>query len=141
MIAKANDQVKVHYKGTLKNGDVFDSSEGKDPLAFKLGAGQIIPGLEKGIIGMKLDEAKTINVPVDEAYGQPNPDLIHEVDKTKLPPDIEPKVGMQLVSQAQDGRSIPLVVTEVKESTIMIDSNHPLAGNDLTFEVTLVGIN
>ena len=141
MIAKANDKVKVHYKGTLSNGEVFDSSEGREPLEFTLGTGQIIPGFEKGIIGMQVDESKTINIPAAEAYGEPREELKQEVQKAQLPPEIQPEVGLQLISRAPDGREIPLVVTEVKEDSIIVDSNHPLAGKDLTFEITLLSIN
>lgn len=141
MTAKANDKVKVHYKGTLSDGEVFDSSEGKDPLEFTLGAGQVIPGLEKGIIGMEAEESKTISVPAAEAYGERKEELIQQVPKAQLPPEINPEVGLQLVSQTPDGQKIPLVVTEVQEDNIVVDANHPLADKDLTFEVTLVGIN
>lgn len=141
MIAKVNDKVKVHYKGTLSNGEVFDSSEGRDPLEFTLGAGKIIPGFENGIIGMQVEESKTINIPAAEAYGEPKEELKQEVRKAQLPSEIKPEVGLQLMSKAPDGREIPLVVTEVKEDSIVVDSNHPLAGKDLTFEVTLLSIN
>ncbi len=141
MTAKANDKVKVHYKGMLENGDVFDSSEGKDPLEFTLGKGQVIPGFDKGVEGMKLNESKTINIPSTEAYGEVRQELIHEVPKSQLPEKIKPEVGLQLVSKTPDGKQIPLVVTEVKEDSIIVDANHPLAGRDLTFEVTLVEIS
>lgn len=141
MIAKENDKVKVHYKGTLSNGQVFDSSEGRDPLEFTLGAGQMIPGFENGIMGMQVEESKTINIPAAEAYGEPKEELKQEVQKAQLPPQIKPEVGLQLMSRTPDGREIPLVVTEVKDDSIIVDSNHPLAGKDLTFEVTLVSIN
>ena len=141
MVAKVKDKVKVHYKGTLSNGQVFDSSEGRDPLEFTLGSGQIIPGFENGILGMQVEESKTINIPAAEAYGEPKEELKQEVQKAQLPPEIKPEVGLQLMSKAPDGREIPLVVTEVKKDSIIIDSNHPLAGKDLTFEVTLVSIN
>lgn len=141
MKAKANDTVKVHYKGTLTDGVMFDSSEGRDPLEFTIGSGQIIPGFENGVIGMQVEESKTINIPAAEAYGQPKEELIQEVLKSQLPPEINPEVGLQLMSQAPNGQQTPLVVTEVKEDSIMIDANHPLAGKDLTFELTLVSIN
>jgi FKBP-type peptidyl-prolyl cis-trans isomerase SlpA len=140
MAAKANDKVKVHYKGTLKNGDVFDSSEGKDPLEFTLGNGQVIPGFDNGVIGMEVNETKTIEIPSNEAYGDVRKDLIQEVPKTNLPPEIKPEVGMQLMSNTPDGQQIPLVVTEVKDESITVDANHPLAGKDLTFEVKLMSI-
>lgn len=141
MEAKVNDTVKVHYKGTLSNGEVFDSSEGRDPIEFKVGAGQIIPGFEKGVVGMKADESKTINITVDEAFGERKEELLQEVPKTELPEGMQPEVGMQLSSTTPEGQQIPLVVTEVKDETITVDANHPLAGQDLTFEVTLLSIN
>ena len=141
MTVKTDDSVKVHYKGTLSNGEVFDSSEGREPLEFKLGAGQIIPGLEKGIIGMQAEETKKINVPAAEAYGEHKEELIQEVPRAHLPEEIKPEVGLRLVSKSQDGQEIPLVVTDVKEDKITVDANHPLAGQDLTFEVTIVSIN
>ncbi len=140
MAAKTNDKVKVHYKGTLSNGEVFDSSEGRDPLEFTLGSGQVIPGFDKGIQGMEINESKTILIPSTEAYGQVREDLIQEVDKKDLPQEINPEVGLKLVSQTPDGKQIPLIVTEIKEESIIVDANHPLAGKDLTFKVTLVGI-
>lgn len=141
MTTKENDKVKVHYKGSLSNGQVFDSTEGKDPLEFTLGKGQLIPGFEKGLLGMEVEESKTIHIPVAEAYGEPNAALIQEVPKDQLPEEIEPEVGMQLMSQAPNGQQIPLVIAEVQEESIVVDANHPLAGKDLTFEVTLVSIN
>lgn len=140
MAVKANDKVKVHYKGTLSDGQVFDSSEGRDPLEFTVGTGQVIPGFENGILGMEIDESKTIEIPSAEAYGEPKAEMIQEVPMSQLPEEIKPEVGMQLMTQTPDGQQIPLVVTEVKEDTITVDANHPLAGKDLTFELTLVGI-
>lgn len=141
MIVKENDKVKVHYTGTLSNGEVFDTSKDKDPIEFTLGAGQIIPGFEKALIGMAIDETKTVNIPAAEAYGEANDELIQEVPLTQLPEDLKPEVGMQLMSQAPNGQEIPLVVKEVKAETFVVDANHPLAGKDLTFELTLVSLN
>lgn len=141
MTAKANDSVKVHYKGTLSNGEVFDTSEGRDPIEFTIGGGQIIPGFEKGVTGMAVNESKTINIPSAEAYGERHEQMIQQVPKTQLPPEIQPEVGMQLTSQGPDGKQMPLVITEVEEETITVDANHPLAGQDLTFEITLISIN
>ncbi|MCJ7756636.1 MAG: FKBP-type peptidyl-prolyl cis-trans isomerase, partial [Gillisia sp.] len=103
-LVKENNTVKVHYTGKLADGQVFDSSEGKDPIEFTLGQGQLIPGFEKGLIDMKLNEKKTINIPKDEAYGDSREDLIQEVQKSELPEEIKPEVGMGLVSKSQDGR-------------------------------------
>ncbi len=139
-LVKENDTVKVHYTGKLADGQVFDSSEGKDPIEFTLGQGQLIPGFEKGLIDMKLNEKKTINIPKDEAYGDSREDLVQEVQKSELPEEIKPEVGMGLVSKSQDGREMNLVVAEVKEESIVVDGNHPLAGKDLIFDLEVVEI-
>ncbi|HZJ35507.1 MAG TPA: peptidylprolyl isomerase [Gillisia sp.] len=139
-LVKENDTVKVHYTGKLADGQVFDSSEGKDPIEFTLGQGQLIPGFEKGLINMKLNEKKTINIPKDEAYGDSREALIQEVQKSELPEEIKPEVGMGLVSKSQDGREMNLVVAEVKEESIVVDGNHPLAGKDLVFDLEVVEI-
>jgi len=138
--AQANDTVKVHYKGTLSNGEIFDSSEDRDPLQFKIGNGQVIPGFDKGIEGMEVNQEKTINIPASDAYGQIRQELIQEIPKANIPKDIKPEVGLKLVSKTQSGQEIPIVVTKVEDETITIDANHPLAGQDLTFEVKLVEI-
>ena len=135
-----NSKVKVHYTGKLANGEVFDTSDGKEPIEFTLGQGQLIPGFEKGLIDMKLNEKKTINMTKDDAYGEVNETLIQEVKKTDLPQDMEPKVGMGLVSKSPEGQEINLMVVEVKEETIVIDGNHPLAGRDLVFDLEVVEI-
>ncbi|BBD77395.1 FKBP-type peptidyl-prolyl cis-trans isomerase [Hydrogenophilus thermoluteolus] len=136
--AQAGDTVQVHYKGTLADGSVFDSSEGRDPLQFTLGAGQVIPGFEKAVEGMQVGERKTITIPADEAYGQRSERAMLQVPREQLPPEIEPEVGLQLVMQRADGQQIPVVVAEVTETHVTIDANHPLAGHDLTFEIELV---
>lgn len=141
MVVKANDKVKVHYKGTLSSGEVFDSSEGREPLEFTLGQGQIIPGFEQGIMGMQVEESKTINIPAAEAYGEMKEELKQQVPKDKLPPEIKPEVGLQIMSRTTNGQEIPLVITEVNADSIVVDANHPLAGKDLIFEITLISIN
>ena len=138
---KENNTIKVNYTGKLSNGQVFDTSEGKEPIEFVLGQGRLIPGFEKGLIDMKLNEKKTIEIAKDQAYGDVNDNLIQEVKKTDLPQDMEPKVGMGLVSKSPDGQEINLMVVEVKEESIVIDGNHPLAGYDLVFDVEVVEIN
>ena len=138
--AKMNDTVKVHYTGLLSNGEVFDTSKGKTPLEFKLGSGQVIKGFDEGILGMEVEEEKTLQIPANEAYGNINKDLIQEIPKSALPEDIVPEVGLKLVSKTNEGQEIPLVVTEVHEESFTIDANHPLAGKDLTFKVQLVEI-
>ena len=134
-------QVKVHYTGTLDDGSVFDSSEGREPLAFTVGAGNMIPGFEKAVLGMKLNETKNITIPCDEAYGPVREDLIQELDKSVLPEGLNPQVGQRLQSQDNQGRSFIVVVKDVKEKTIVIDGNHELAGRDLQFEIRLVELN
>lgn len=137
---KKDDTVKVHYKGTLKSGEVFDSSEGREPLEFQVGAGQMIPGFENGILDMKVNDKKTIEVPSSEAYGEPKDELFQEVPKDQLPKEITPEVGMALAAQLPDGRQQQLIISEVKENTIVVDANHPLAGKDLVFDVEVVEI-
>lgn len=139
--AKENDKVKVHYKGTLNDGTVFDSSEGKDPLEFTLGSGQVIPGFDKEIKGMQVEETKNIQVPASEAYGEKRDDLYQEIPKDKLPDDIDYQVGLRLISKTPEGQEIPITVNEVKDNSIVIDANHPLAGEDLNFEIKLVEID
>jgi FKBP-type peptidyl-prolyl cis-trans isomerase SlpA len=135
-----NSTVKVNYTGKLADGQVFDSSEGKEPIEFTLGQGQLIPGFEKGLIDMKLNEKKTISMPKEDAYGEINQALIQEVNKSELPQEMEPKVGMGLVSKSPDGQEMNLMVIEVKEESIVIDGNHPLAGKDLIFDLEVVEI-
>ncbi len=137
---KENNTVKVHYTGKLSDGQVFDSSEGKEPLEFTLGQGRLIPGFEKGLMDMKLNEKKTVTIAKEEAYGEVNQDLIQEVQKSELPQEITPEVGMGLVSKSSDGQEMNLQVIEVREESIVLDGNHPLAGKDLTFDLEVVEI-
>jgi peptidylprolyl isomerase len=138
--AKKGNKVSVHYTGKLKNDTVFDSSKDKEPLAFTLGEKQMIPGFEKAVMGMAVDETKTITIPFDEAYGPYKDELNTEVNKDQLPDDLDPKEDEQLVLEDQNGNKIFVIVTEVTDTTITLDSNHPLAGEDLIFEITLVSI-
>lgn len=138
---KKDDTVKVHYTGKLQDGKVFDSSvERGEPMKFTMGQGQLIPGFENGIIDMKVKEKKTINIPKEEAYGVVRDELVQEVPKSQLPEDITPEVGMGLVSKTQNGQDINLVVKDVKEDSILVDGNHPLAGKDLIFDLEVVEI-
>ena len=138
---KANDKVKVHYTGKLADGNVFDSSLDREPLEFQMGQGQLIPGFENGILDMGVNEKKTIVIPSEEAYGEARPELVQEVPNDRLPPEIKPEVGMGLVSTTPEGQEIQLVVKEVKDDSIIVDGNHPLAGEELTFEIEVIGIN
>lgn len=134
--AKDGDTVRVHYTGTLEDGEQFDSSEGKDPLQFVVGSGQMIAGFDKGVVGMMVGEKKTITLTPDEAYGYPQDDRIQEIDRAQLPPDINPEAGMELMSPS----GFPVKITAVSDSTVTIDANHPLAGKTLTFELELAEI-
>jgi FKBP-type peptidyl-prolyl cis-trans isomerase SlpA len=137
---KANDTIKVHYTGKLNDGRVFDSSVEREPLEFTLGQGQLIPGFEKGVIDMAVNEKKTVHIPFAEAYGERREEMMQEVPKNQLPPEIKPEVGMGLVSQTPDGNEMRLTVAEVKDESIVVDANHPLAGQDLTFEIEVLEI-
>lgn len=138
---KDKDTVKVHYTGKLSSNDqVFDSSLEREPLEFTLGQGMLIPGFEKGIIDMKVNEKKTIDIPKDEAYGDVRDDLFHKVSKEQLPEEIKPEVGMGLVSKNPDGSEQQLRVSAVNDDHIVVDANHPLAGHDLTFDIEVIEI-
>jgi len=138
---KENDTVKVHYTGKLADGQVFDSSvERGEPIEFTMGQGQLIPGFEKGLIDMKVNEKKTVNIVKEEAYGEPREELVQEVQKSQLPEEIKPEVGMGLVSKSPDGQEMNLVVKDIKDDTIVVDGNHPLAGKDLVFDLEVVEI-
>ncbi|MBW4604932.1 MAG: peptidylprolyl isomerase [Calothrix sp. FI2-JRJ7] len=138
--AKVGDTVTVHYTGKLTDGTVFDSSSGGDPLEFTIGTGQLIPGFEDAVVGMNAGDSKTTHIPVDQAYGTYRDDMVIEVDREQMPPELEPEIGQQLQLQQPTGQVIPVVITEISDSTITLDANHPLAGEDLVFDIELVGI-
>jgi peptidylprolyl isomerase len=138
--AKNGDTVQVNYTGKLADGTVFDSSVGREPLEFTLGAGQVIPGFEKAVFGMKVGEKKTVTIPVDDAYGPHRDDMVGEVPREEFPEDITLKVGQQLGVKRTDGGTSIVTVLSVSDNTVTIDFNHPLAGKDLTFEIELVKI-
>jgi len=138
--AKKGDKVKVHYHGKLTNGETFDSSAGREPLEFEIGAGSVIKGFDEGVSGMKVGEKRTINIPVDEAYGQRSEDMLIEFPKDRFPKDMEIKEGMQLMMSNGTGQNIPVIVTDVKDDAVILDANHPLAGEDLIFDIELVEI-
>lgn len=137
---KENDTIAVHYCGKLKDGQIFDSSEGKEPLKVTLGKGNFIPGFEKGLLEMEVNQKKTITIPVNEAYGEVRKDLFLEITKEELPDNLEPEAGMGLVAKNADGTERQLRVAEVKEDHIVVDANHPLAGHDLVFDLEVVAI-
>ena len=138
--AKKGDKVKVHYHGKLTNGETFDSSSGREPLEFEIGSGSVIKGFDEGVSGMKVGEKKTINIPVDEAYGERSEDMLIEFPKDRFPKDMEIKEGMQLMMSNGTGQNIPVIVTEVNDDAVILDANHPLAGEDLIFDIELVEI-
>ena len=136
--AKKGDSVKVHYKGTLVDGTVFDSSEGKEPLAFVVGNGQVIQGFDEAMVGMKVNESKVVEIPVEKAYGERKDELIMIVPVEQAPPDLEPEVGMKLEMGGANGELIRVVIVAVDDKDITLDANPPLAGEQLTFSIELV---
>ncbi|WP_379953168.1 peptidylprolyl isomerase [Dokdonia sp. R78006] len=137
---KGNDVVKVHYTGKLADGQVFDSSLQREPLQVELGKGQLIPGFENALIDMAVNEKKTVTITKDEAYGDVQQELFQTVPKTQLPEEIKPEVGVILVASRPDGSEQQLRVSEVNEDHIIVDANHPLAGQTLEFELELLEI-
>ncbi|MEP2783491.1 MAG: peptidylprolyl isomerase [Pseudoruegeria sp.] len=138
---KSGDTVRIHYTGTLSDGSVFDSSEGREPLEFKVGSGQIIPGLDKALPGMTTGEKKVVNIEPEEAYGPAYEEAKQAVPRDQIPADIPLEVGIQLQMQAPDGRAMPVTVIEITEESVMLDANHALAGKALTFDFEIVSIN
>lgn len=139
--AKSGDTIRIHYKGTLASGEVFDSSEGRDPLEFTLGSGMIIKGLDDAIYGMIVGEKKVANIPCADAYGEVHPQARQAVPRSEFPDDIPAEVGTQLQMQSPEGQVIPVKIVEVTETKITLDANHPLAGEDLTFDFEITGID
>jgi len=139
-MAKDGDTVRVHYTGTLDDGTTFDSSVEREPLEFTLGQDQVIPGFEEAVRGLEVGQSKTVTIPAAEAYGPYSEQLVMEIGRDQLPEGLDPEVGQQLQAQGADGRTTVVVITEVSETTVTVDANHPLAGKDLTFEIELVEI-
>ncbi|RFP86848.1 peptidylprolyl isomerase [Rhodobacteraceae bacterium 63075] len=137
---KSGDTVRIHYTGTLSDGSVFDSSEGRDPLEFTVGSGQIIPGLDKALPEMEVGEKKRVEVASDEAYGPVQDEAKQAVPRSEIPEDIPLEVGLQLQARNENGEVMPLTVVEVSDEAVVLDANHPLAGKDLTFDIELVAI-
>ncbi len=132
--------VAIHYTGTLDDGTQFDSSAGRAPLEFEMGAGMVIPGFESGVRGMAVGEKKSIHIPAVEAYGERREEMVMEFERSQLPEGLEPEVGMGLQMQGPQGQAIPVQVTSVTDGSITIDANHPLAGQNLNFELELVSV-
>lgn len=140
MAVKKGDHVRVHYTGTLADGTVFDSSAGRDPLEFTVGAGQMIPGFDRGVEGMEVGEKRTLVLPPEDAYGERREDRIFKVSRDALPKGYEPTVGDQLGMQTRSGRRLPVTVAAIMDREVHLDGNHQLAGKELTFEVELVSV-
>ncbi len=138
--AKTGDTVRIHYTGTLTDGTTFDSSDGRDPLEFTVGFGQIIPGLDKAIPGMVVGDKKTVEIPSAEAYGARQDEAMQVVPRDQVPEEIDLRPGLQLQVQTPQGQVMPVTVTEVTETEITLDANHPLAGKDLVFNIEMVSI-
>jgi FKBP-type peptidyl-prolyl cis-trans isomerase 2 len=137
---KSGDKIKVHYHGKLTNGETFDSSAGREPLEFEVGSGMVIPGFDDGVTGMTVGEKKTVNIPFAEAYGPKNPEMVIEMPKDRFPADMQVEVGMPLMMSDQQGQQFQVTIVEIKEEAVMLDANHPLAGQDLIFDLELVEI-
>lgn len=137
---KTGDTVRVHYHGRLNNGNTFDSSEGRDPLEFKVGTGSVIKGFDNGVLDMTVGEKRTLNIPVDEAYGPKVDELIMEFPKSNIPADLNPEVGMELQMSNPQGQVFPVKVAAIGAEFITLDANHPLAGEPLIFDIELVEI-
>ena len=138
--AKQGDNVKIHYTGKLKDGTVFDSSEGREPLEFTIGSGMVIPGFEEAVVGMNQGETKEVTIPVDKAYGPRNEELIMEFKRDQFPPHIEPELNQRLQLGAPNGQLVVVTVVDISGDTVKLDANPPLAGQDLIFNLELVEI-
>lgn len=138
--AKSGDTVKVHYTGTLNNGQVFDSSKSREPLQFTLGTGMVIPGFDAAVTGLAPGETVTSTIPNAEAYGPYQKEMVAEIEKQNIPADFELEVGQRLEMQVPSGEAMSVTITDIKGDMVTLDGNHPLAGQDLTFELELVEI-
>ncbi len=139
-LAKNGDTVKVHYTGRFEDGTVFDTSADSEPLQFTLGEQHVIPGFERAVVGMQTGESKTVHIPPNQGYGSHQADLVFQLGRETLPDELDPEIGQHLELQQPDGERVMLTITEVSESTITLDANHPLAGKELTFNLELVEI-
>lgn len=138
--AQTGNVVKVHYTGKLEDGTVFDSSRDREPLEFTLGSGQVISGFEQAVAGMKVGETRSAHISSDDAYGPRRDDLVLEIEREQIPEDIEVEVGTQLQLQQQNGQAVPVTVADVGGENVTLDANHPLAGQDLYFDLELVEV-
>ena len=141
MKAENGNTVKVHYKGTLEDGKMFDSSEGREPLQFTVGSGEVIPGFDVAVMGLEAGESRTTTIPADQAYGPHQPDRIIEIPLEGMPADFKPEVGDVVQLKDPQGQPLQATVEEINETVVRFDANHPLAGKDLTFEIKVMAIN
>lgn len=138
--AQNGDKVKVNYTGKFEDGTVFDSSEGRAPLEFSVGGGQVIQGFDAAMVGMAIGESKTVTIPADQGYGQRFDEAVMVVDRSEFPEDMDPQVGDKLQLMQPDGRPVIVTVTAADETSVTLDGNHPLAGQTLVFDIELVEI-
>jgi peptidylprolyl isomerase len=137
---KNGDNVRVHYHGKLNDGSTFDSSEGRAPLEFKVGIGQVIKGFDDALEGMKVGDKKTVVIPAENAYGQSSMENVIEYPLENFPEDMKPEIGLELHMSDNEGNNFPVVITAINETSVVLDANHPLAGKELTFDIELVEI-
>jgi FKBP-type peptidyl-prolyl cis-trans isomerase 2 len=138
--AKIGDKVSVHYTGKLKDGSTFDSSEGREPLVFTVGSGQVIKGFDDAVLNMQPGDKKTVEIAEEQAYGEYNEEMLMEFPISELPADLNPEEGMELQMGDDQGNIFNVVIAEVNDTTVVLDANHPLAGEDLIFEIELIEI-
>lgn len=138
--AQTGDIVRINYAGRLVDGTPFDSSEGRAPLEFTLGQGQVIAGLEQHVTGMQVGEKSTVTIPSEEAYGPRREEAIQQIDRSKVPGGIDLAVGTQLQARTSDGGMMPITVVALDDASVTVDANHPLAGQDLVFDVEIVEV-
>ena len=138
--AKQGDTVRVHYTGKLGNGEVFDSSQDREPLEFTVGSGEVIPGFDEAVTGMSIGENKSVTLDPERAYGEYRSEMVHKISRTEIPDDMDLEVGMMVQAAQPNNERVILTVTEMDEKTVTLDANHPLAGKELTFDIQLVEI-
>ncbi|MBT7306924.1 MAG: peptidylprolyl isomerase [Gammaproteobacteria bacterium] len=139
--AEDGNTVKIHYTGTLEDGSQFDSSEGRDPLEFTIGSGQVVPGFDAACQGMAVGEKKSVTLSPEEAYGEHNPEMVAEVDRAMMPDDLVPEIGLPMHASGPNGEMLNFVIIEFDDEKITVDGNAPLAGKRLTFDIEMVEIS
>ena len=138
---KNGDTVKIHYTGSLDDGTVFDSSRDSDPLEFTLGASQVIPGFEEGVLGMEVGQSKRVEIEPENAYGDPNPELLFPMPRDQFPDHIEPEIGLQMQMQTAESPPFMVTIVAIEGDIVTLDANHQLAGKKLIFDLEVMGIN